>query len=91
VIGSGVLAVVGADRCRGVILDDVFDRKVAGDKSGHPAGDLLVAIVVVLIALLVWDLVTRKSRSAYAVVRRHSGKLTRSSLQARVDACLAAT
>lgn len=47
-----------------VILNEVFDRAVAGDKSGHPAGDILVAVVVVLIALLVWDLVTRKSRSA---------------------------
>ena len=47
-----------------VVLNEVLDRKVAGDKSGHPAGDLLVAIVVVLIVLVVWDLVTRKSRSA---------------------------
>jgi hypothetical protein len=45
-----------------VILNEVFDRNVAGDKSGHPAGDILVAIVVVLIVLMVWDLVTRKSR-----------------------------
>jgi hypothetical protein len=45
-----------------VILNEVFDRKVAGDKHGHPAGDILVAIVVVLIVLMVWDLVTRKSR-----------------------------
>ena len=45
-----------------VILNEVFDRKVAGDKTGHPAGDILVAIVVVLIVLMVWDLVTRKSR-----------------------------
>jgi hypothetical protein len=47
-----------------VVLNEVFDREVAGDKSGHPAGDLLVAIVVVLIVLAVWDLVTRKSRAA---------------------------
>lgn len=45
-----------------VILNEVFDRKVAGDKNGHPAGDIFVAIVVVLIVLMVWDLVTRKSR-----------------------------
>jgi hypothetical protein len=45
-----------------VILNEVFDRKVAGDKSGHPGGDILVAIVVMLIVLMVWDLVTRKSR-----------------------------
>jgi uncharacterized membrane protein YhaH (DUF805 family) len=44
------------------ILNEVFDRKVAGDKHGHPAGDILVAIVVVLIVLMVWDLVMRKSR-----------------------------
>jgi hypothetical protein len=47
-----------------VILNEVFDREVAGDKNGHPAGGILVAIVVVLIVLMVWDLVTRKSRSA---------------------------
>jgi hypothetical protein len=47
-----------------VILNEVFDRGVAGDKSGHPAGDLLVAIVVVLIVLVVWDFAARKSRSA---------------------------
>ena len=46
-----------------VILNEVFDREVAGDKSGHPAGDVLVAIVVVLIVLVVWDVVARKSRS----------------------------
>jgi drug/metabolite transporter (DMT)-like permease len=46
-----------------VVLNELFDREVAGDKNGHPAGDLLVAIVVVLIALFGWDLVTRKSRS----------------------------
>ena len=47
-----------------VILNEVLDRAVAGDKSGHPAGDLLVAIVAVLVVLMVWDFVTRKSRSA---------------------------
>jgi uncharacterized membrane protein YhaH (DUF805 family) len=46
-----------------VVLNEVFDRKVAGDKNGHPAGDAFVAIIVVLIVLIVWDLVTRKSRS----------------------------
>jgi hypothetical protein len=49
--------VVGA----AVVLNEVFDREVAGDKHGHPGGDVLVAIVVVLIVLAVWDLVTRKS------------------------------
>ena len=42
-----------------VALNEVFDREVAGDKSGHPAGDLLVAIVVVGIVLAAWDLITR--------------------------------
>jgi uncharacterized membrane protein YhaH (DUF805 family) len=45
-----------------VILNEVFDRKVAGDKNGHPGGDVLVAIVVVLIVLAVWDLASRTSR-----------------------------
>ena len=45
-----------------VVLNEVFDRSVAGDKSGHPAGDVLVAIVVVLIVSAVWDFATRKSR-----------------------------
>ncbi len=47
-----------------VVLNELFDRKVAGDKSGHPAGDVLVAIVVVVIVLAVWDLVTRSPRRA---------------------------
>ena len=50
-----VLIVVAA-----VVLNEVFDRSVAGDKSGHPAGDVLVAIVVVLIVSAVWDFTTRK-------------------------------
>jgi len=45
-----------------VALNEVFDRAVAGDANGHPAGDLLVAIVVVVIVLAVWDLVTRSAR-----------------------------
>ena len=45
-----------------VALNEVFDRGVAGDKNGHPGGDILVAIVVVVIVLAVWDFVTRKSR-----------------------------
>jgi len=47
-----------------VALNEVFDRMVAGDKNGHPAGDILVAVVVVLIVLAVWDLPTRRSRRA---------------------------
>jgi uncharacterized membrane protein YhaH (DUF805 family) len=45
-----------------VALNEVFDRVVAGDKHGHPAGDVLVAIVVVLIVAALWDVGTRKSR-----------------------------
>jgi uncharacterized membrane protein YhaH (DUF805 family) len=45
-----------------VILNEVFDRTVAGDKNGHPAGDVLVGIVIVLIVFAVWDFATRKSR-----------------------------
>jgi hypothetical protein len=47
-----------------VALNEVFDRKVAGDKSGHPAGDVLVAIVVVVIVMAAWDLVSRSPRRA---------------------------
>jgi hypothetical protein len=47
-----------------VVLNEVFDRKVAGDKSGHPAGDVLVAIVVVVLVLTAWDLATRSPRRA---------------------------
>jgi uncharacterized membrane protein YhaH (DUF805 family) len=46
-----------------VVLNEVFDRSIAGDKKGHPAGDVLVAIVVVLIVSAAWDFSTRKSRS----------------------------
>jgi hypothetical protein len=47
-----------------VILNEVFDRKVAGDKNGHPGGDLLIAIAVVLIIAAVWEFATRSSRRA---------------------------
>ena len=46
-------------------LNEVFDRTVAGDKHGHPAGDVLVAIVIVLIVFAVWDFATRRSRSRH--------------------------
>jgi hypothetical protein len=52
-----VSIVVGA-----VIFNEAFDRRVAGDKNGHPGGDVLVAIAAVLIVLAVWDLATRSSR-----------------------------
>jgi len=46
-----------------VILNELFDRDVAGDKNGHPGGDVLVAVVVLLVILVVWDLVAvRRSR-----------------------------
>jgi uncharacterized membrane protein YhaH (DUF805 family) len=47
-----------------VILNEVFDRKMAGDKNGHPGGDLLIAIAVVLIIAAVWEFATRSSRRA---------------------------
>ena len=45
-----------------VVLNELFDRKVAGDKNGHPGGDVLVAIALVVLILIVWDVATRKSR-----------------------------
>ena len=45
-----------------VILNEVVDRKVAGDENGHPGGDLLIAIAVVLIVAAVWEFATRASR-----------------------------
>jgi uncharacterized membrane protein YhaH (DUF805 family) len=45
-----------------VALNEVFDRDVADNKNGHPAGDVLVAIVVVVIVSAIWDFATRKSR-----------------------------
>jgi uncharacterized membrane protein YhaH (DUF805 family) len=46
-----------------VILNELFDRDVAGDKNGHPGGDVLVAVVILLVILVVWDLVAvRRSR-----------------------------
>jgi uncharacterized membrane protein YhaH (DUF805 family) len=46
-----------------VILNEVFDREVAGDKNGHPGGDVLVAFVALLVILVAWDFVAvRRSR-----------------------------
>ena len=46
-----------------IVVNELFDREVAGDKNGHPGGDLLVAIVVLLIVLVAWDFVAvRRSR-----------------------------
>jgi uncharacterized membrane protein YhaH (DUF805 family) len=47
-----------------MILNELFDRKVAGDKGGHQGGDALVAIVIVLLAALVWEALTNRGRSA---------------------------
>ena len=48
-----------------VILNQLIDRDVAGDKNGHPGGDGLVAIVVVLIIAGVWEfLAARNSRGS---------------------------
>ena len=40
-----------------IVGNELFDRKVASDKNGHPGGDVLVAIVVVLIVIGVWEVV----------------------------------
>jgi len=49
-----------------VILNELFDREVAGDKNGHPGGDVFVAIVALLIILVVWDFVAvRRSRRTF--------------------------
>jgi uncharacterized membrane protein YhaH (DUF805 family) len=46
-----------------VVLNELFDRDVAGDKNGHPGGDFLVAIVILLLIVVVWDFVAvRRSR-----------------------------
>jgi uncharacterized membrane protein YhaH (DUF805 family) len=46
-----------------VILNELFDRKVAGDNNGHPAGDVFVAVIVVVIVAGTWDLLAvRRSR-----------------------------
>jgi uncharacterized membrane protein YhaH (DUF805 family) len=52
------LAVVAA------ILNELFDRTVAGDKNGHPGGDLLVAVVIVLLVALVWEILANQGRAA---------------------------
>jgi uncharacterized membrane protein YhaH (DUF805 family) len=46
-----------------IILNELFDRDIAGDKNGHSGGDVLGAVVVLLIILVVWDFVAvRTSR-----------------------------
>jgi len=46
-----------------VVLNELFDRDIAGDANGHPGGDVLVAIVALLIVLVAWDFVAvRRSR-----------------------------
>jgi uncharacterized membrane protein YhaH (DUF805 family) len=46
-----------------VVGNELFDRKVASDKNGHPGGDFLVALVLVGIVFYVsWFVDRRKSR-----------------------------
>lgn len=44
-----------------VILNELFDREVAGDKNGHPGGDVFVAIAALLIILIGWDFVAGRT------------------------------
>ena len=43
------------------VANELFDRKVAGDEKGHPVGDILVAILVILIAVTVWELLAART------------------------------
>jgi uncharacterized membrane protein YhaH (DUF805 family) len=43
-----------------VVGNEFFDRDVAGDKSGHPFGDFLVALVLVAIVFYVSGFVERR-------------------------------
>jgi uncharacterized membrane protein YhaH (DUF805 family) len=46
-----------------VVGNELFDRKAAGDKNGHPAGDFLVALVVVAIVFYIsWFVGRRRSQ-----------------------------
>jgi uncharacterized membrane protein YhaH (DUF805 family) len=45
------------------ILNELFDRTVAGDKNGHPGGDILVAVVIVLLVALVWEILANRGRA----------------------------
>lgn len=46
-----------------VVGNEFFDRDVAGDKKGHPAGDFLVALVLVVVVFYVsWFVARRRSR-----------------------------
>jgi uncharacterized membrane protein YhaH (DUF805 family) len=46
-----------------VVGNELFDRKVAGNEKGHPGGDFLVALVLVVIVFYVsWFVGRRKSR-----------------------------
>jgi uncharacterized membrane protein YhaH (DUF805 family) len=47
-----------------VILNEVFNRKVAGDENGHPAGDVLVAVVAVAAVASVWELLASRRRAS---------------------------
>jgi uncharacterized membrane protein YhaH (DUF805 family) len=43
-----------------VVGNEVIDRKVAGDRNGHPFGDFLVAVVLVGIVVYVSGFVARR-------------------------------
>jgi uncharacterized membrane protein len=44
-----------------VVGNELFDRDVAGNKNGHPLGDVLVAIVIVGIVFYVSGFVARRN------------------------------
>ena len=43
-----------------VVGNEFFDRDVAGDKNGHPAGDFLVALVLVAVVFYASWFVARR-------------------------------
>jgi hypothetical protein len=43
-----------------VVGNELIDRKVAGDKNGHPFGDFLVALVLVGVAVYVSGFLARR-------------------------------
>ena len=47
-----------------VIVNEIVDRAVAGDKNGHPGGDVLLAVVIVLLVALVWETLASRGPSA---------------------------
>jgi hypothetical protein len=43
-----------------VVANELIDRGVVGDKNGHPLGDVLVAVVLVVIAISLVGLAGRR-------------------------------